>query len=60
MLVETDAPFLPPQSRRGRPNAPVFIWETIERIAHLCGITPAEVASATCSNAVRLFGLPGD
>ena len=60
MLVETDAPFLPPQSRRGRPNAPVFLWETIERIAHLCGIPSLEVAGVACRNAVRLFGLPVD
>jgi TatD DNase family protein len=60
MLVETDAPFLPPQSRRGQPNAPIFIWETIERIAHLCGISSAEVAGAACGNAIRLFGLPVD
>ena len=60
MLVETDAPFLPPQSRRGRPNAPVFLWETIERIAQLCGISSAGVGTAACRNAIRLFGLPVD
>jgi TatD DNase family protein len=58
MLVETDSPFLPPQSRRGKVNAPEFIRETVERIASLCGLKPEEVAAATSRNAVALFGLP--
>lgn len=60
MLVETDAPFLPPQSRRGKVNAPRFIGETVERIGALCGIPAEEVAVATARNAVELFGLPVD
>ncbi|HYM50193.1 MAG TPA: TatD family hydrolase [Candidatus Limnocylindrales bacterium] len=58
MLVETDAPFLPPQSMRGKPNAPEFLGETVERIAALCGVPAAEVAAATARNATALFGLP--
>lgn len=58
MLVETDSPFLPPQSRRGRANAPEFLEETVERIASLCGLAAGEVAAATARNAVALFGLP--
>jgi TatD DNase family protein len=58
MLVETDSPFLPPQSRRGKVNAPEFIRETVERVASLCGLGAAQVAAATTRNAVALFGLP--
>ena len=58
MLVETDSPFLPPQSRRGKPNAPEFIAETVERIAFLCGLAAHDVATSTARNAVALFGLP--
>ena len=58
MLVETDSPFLPPQSRRGKANAPEFLKETVERIASLCGLAADEVAAATARNAVALFGLP--
>jgi TatD DNase family protein len=58
MLVETDSPFLPPQSRRGQANAPQYIGETVERIAALCGLEAAEVAQATERNAIELFGLP--
>ncbi len=58
MLVETDAPFLPPQSRRGQPNAPRFLPETVERIANLRGVATELVAAATRQNAIDLFQLP--
>ncbi|HEY0493523.1 MAG TPA: TatD family hydrolase [Candidatus Dormibacteraeota bacterium] len=58
MLVETDSPFLPPQSRRGKPNAPRYLRETVERIASLRGLASAEVADATRQNAIDLFRLP--
>lgn len=58
MLVETDAPFLPPQSRRGKVNAPRFLGETVDRIATLCGHSREEVAAATERNAMVLFRLP--
>jgi TatD DNase family protein len=57
MLVETDAPFLPPQSRRGQPNAPRYLVETVERIARLRGTTAAEIGDATGRNAIDLFRL---
>jgi TatD DNase family protein len=57
MLVETDSPFLPPQSRRGQPNAPRYLVETVERIAKLRGTTPAEIARGTAKNAIDLFRL---
>jgi TatD DNase family protein len=55
MLVETDAPFLPPQSRRGQPNAPRYLVETVERIAKLRGTTVTEIGEATGRNAIDLF-----
>jgi TatD DNase family protein len=57
MLVETDSPFLPPQSRRGTPNAPRYLVETVERIAALRGSTVAEIGAATRQNAIDLFRL---
>ncbi len=57
MLVETDSPFLPPQSRRGTPNAPRYLIETVERIAALRGTTVAEIETATRQNAIDLFRL---
>ena len=60
MLVETDSPFLPPQSRRGKPNAPAFLPETVALIAGLQGTSGDAVARATRSNAVQLFHLQAD
>jgi len=59
MLVETDSPFLPPQSRRGQPNAPRYLLETIQAIASLRGDAVDSVAVATRKNAVTLFRLDG-
>jgi TatD DNase family protein len=58
MLVETDSPFLPPQSRRGKTNAPRYLRETVERIASLRGIPASSVAAATRQNTIDLFRLP--
>lgn len=57
MLVETDSPFLPPQSRRGKANAPRFLVETVDRIADLRGMTRREIAAVTAQNAADLFRL---
>ncbi|HEX3630464.1 MAG TPA: TatD family hydrolase [Candidatus Dormibacteraeota bacterium] len=57
MLVETDSPFLPPQSRRGKPNAPRFLVETVERLATLRQSTAQEIGAATRKNAIDLFRL---
>jgi TatD DNase family protein len=57
MLVETDSPFLPPQSRRGQPNAPRYLVETVARIAALRGTTAEEIGQATRQNAIDLFRL---
>ena len=57
MLVETDSPFLPPQSRRGKPNAPRFLLETVDRLAALRGTTAAEIGESSRRNTIALFRL---
>lgn len=56
ILVETDAPFLPPQSRRGRRNEPALIIETLTRLAEVRGLSLEDAAAATYDNTIRLFG----
>ncbi len=58
LVVETDAPFGAPQSRRGQRNEPAFVTEAVAEIARRRGIAEAEVARVTTENARRLFGLP--
>jgi TatD DNase family protein len=57
MAVETDAPYLTPQSRRGQRNEPAYLVETVTRIADLRGDTFENVATRTAIGAAWLFGL---
>lgn len=59
LLIETDTPYLAPQSHRGKSNEPSYIIETAAHIAALKGISSSEVAATTLSNAERLFALNG-
>ncbi len=55
LLLETDCPFLPPQSRRGQRNEPGFLAETACQLAEIKGLEATETAATTSANAVRLF-----
>lgn len=55
LLIETDTPYLAPQSKRGKPNEPAFIAETASFIAYLKGCLPSDVIKATSRNAEALF-----
>lgn len=47
LLVETDAPYLPPQSRRGGRNEPAFVVETLAALAQ-CRNEPFEELAEAC------------
>ena len=55
VLVETDAPFLPPQKRRGQRNEPAYVVETLATLAAVRGIALADAAAQTFANACALF-----
>jgi TatD DNase family protein len=55
LLVETDSPFLSPQSRRGRDNSPANAVAVVEEIARLRGEPVENVASAVSANARAAF-----
>jgi TatD DNase family protein len=57
MAVETDAPYIPPQSKRGHRNEPAYITETVQCIADIRGARFEEVADGTAMATARLFGL---
>ena len=57
LLLETDAPFLAPVPRRGRPNHPGLIVHTYELVAQLRGTTVPELARLVAGNARRLFSI---
>ena len=56
ILVETDAPYLTPQARRGERNEPAFVLETLTAVATARGRDPAELGSRIAENAQKLFG----
>ncbi|HSX38698.1 MAG TPA: TatD family hydrolase [Chlamydiales bacterium] len=55
LLIETDTPFLAPQSRRGQPNEPAFLSEIAQCIATVKGLSMEEVAHASTENAKQVF-----
>lgn len=56
LLVETDAPYLSPEPKRGaRPNEPAYVSYTGTVLAQLHGKSPMEMASVTTKNALKLF-----
>lgn len=59
LLLETDAPFLAPVPKRGKPNRPGYVRHTLEFIANLRGLDPAELERMTDANARRVYRLPG-
>jgi len=56
VLVETDAPFLAPQSQRGKRNEPALVVETLAKLAEVRELSLDDAAALTFDNAVRLFG----
>ena len=56
LLLETDAPYLPPQSKRGQRNEPSYMIETAECAAKLHGLSLEGLAEITTANAKKLFG----
>jgi TatD DNase family protein len=56
LLVETDAPYLAPQSRRGRPNEPAAVVETATFVAAQRAISYEDLDTAVHASAKSVFG----
>jgi TatD DNase family protein len=57
LVLETDAPFLPPQEFRGKKNHPKYLPLIAQKIAEIKNIEKAAIAQATTANVFRLFGI---
>ena len=57
ILVESDCPYLAPQSMRGKRNLPSYVPETLAFVAKLKGIPCDEFARITVENTKRAFAL---
>jgi len=58
LLLETDCPYLSPQTRRGKRNEPAYMIETAQRIAEIRNISTKDIARITTYNSKVLFGIP--
>ena len=57
IVLETDAPYLPPVPYRGQRNHSAYLIEIANKIADLKEISPEDIARVTTENAKRLFPL---
>ena len=57
LVLETDAPFLPPVPYRGRRNESAYLVHIAEKLAELLSMNMEDVAATTTHNASGLFNL---
>src|SRR6202171_1279059 len=55
LVLETDAPFLPPQPWRGESSRPVMVAETARKLAEVKNVSLEALALATCANTPRVY-----
>lgn len=71
LFLETDAPYLPPQTRRGKRNEPAFLQEVAVFLARLRGEDPENLKQRLFANFTQVFsrsaqvtsgerGIPGE
>jgi TatD DNase family protein len=57
IILETDSPYLAPVPHRGQRNESSYLGFINYKVATIFGLSAAEVAGITTSNAIRLFNL---
>ncbi len=57
LLLETDAPYLPPTPFRGKRNESAYVLHTAEKVAEILNMPLAELGKITTENALKLFVL---
>ena len=58
IVLETDAPYLPPVPFRGKRNESSYIVYVAGKLAEICGLGLEEVAGITTANAMKIFDKP--
>lgn len=58
LVIETDAPFMEPQSHRGCPNRPAWLSDTLHTLADIRSTSPDYIASSTNTNSRSILRLP--
>jgi TatD DNase family protein len=57
IIIETDAPYLPPVPYRGKRNEPAYTLNVAEKLAEIYNCSVEEIGRITSENARRLFGV---
>ncbi len=57
LLLETDAPYLPPEGLRGKRNEPAYVKHLAEEVARIKEVGLDEVAAVTTDNAKQFFNI---
>lgn len=57
VVLETDAPFLPPVPHRGKRNESAYVLHVADKLADILSIPDNDVARITTGNACELFNL---
>ena len=55
LLLETDAPYLPPMPHRGQRNEPQYMRLVVEKLSEIFNSAPEEIDRITTQNAKHLF-----
>ncbi|MEO6038676.1 MAG: TatD family hydrolase [Saprospiraceae bacterium] len=56
IVLETDAPYLPPVPYRGKRNESAYVRQVAETLAKVKEVSMEEIAAETTKNALRMFG----
>ena len=56
MVLETDAPYLPPLPFRGKRNESSYLIHIAQKLAEIKNVSIEEVAAVTTANAEKIFG----
>lgn len=59
IVLETDAPYLPPVPHRGKRNESAFIRHVADLLSEIKVLPPHQVAQTTTENALRVFAANG-
>lgn len=57
LLLETDAPYLPPVPYRGKRNEPAYLVQVRDKLAEIFGREAQDITNSSTANAQKLFRL---
>ncbi len=57
LMLETDAPYLPPEGMRGKRNVPAWVRYAAETVASVKGVEYEQVCEASTTNAKSFFSI---